>query len=322
MKKWLEILGQCLDGKSIISRGMPVREITNVCYTIKSGEDCLPNYVARMAHPVFAQIELMWILSGDDRCEVPCAYVPRMAEYAEGEKFEGAYGPRIAAQLPMIYQKFQLDLNTRRAVLNIYDFHLDKNIASKDVPCNVAMHFMARDNLLHLKVFTRSQDMWIGYVYDQLEWQILQHIVASMVGLMPGDFTHFISSAHIYEKDVNAVQQLLDSPERLPGITGIEYARKGIDYSSFASWLKLYTALERDCRTTNNNAIVFENIIRLYTEKNTDLLDDIAISVLLWWAKKRGYEFKYCSSDLPPLSRWVHEYFEYKKLIKRMEVKI
>lgn len=82
---------------------------------------------------------------------------------------------------------------------------------SKDVPCTVAWHFTIRDNKLILTVFMRSNDVWLGLPYDLLSFTTVQRVVASMLGVEPGEYRHVVSNLHMYEENDESVVDVLCS---------------------------------------------------------------------------------------------------------------
>lgn len=145
-------------------------------------------------------------------------YASGMQQYANPltGKMDGAYGRRIMAfretvnQLDLTYHRLRFDHDTRRAIIVLYDPAKDWNEESRDIPCNVALHFMIRNQRLNMTTFLRSQDMFLGFVYDTEEWQLLMELLAGWLGIDVGTYTHIISSAHLYENDIPAAREIHD----------------------------------------------------------------------------------------------------------------
>lgn len=175
----------------------------------------------RDANPVFSIAELLWYLHGDSKVDTIAFYVTQMMKYASPftGTFHGAYGPRIMQyagtinQLDVIYHRLKVDPDSRRAICVIYNPQLDWSEEKLDIPCNISLQFLLRDKKLNMFVYTRSQDMIKGFVYDTEEWQLLQEILAGWLNVDVGRYHHFIASAHIYQYDfdlANKVAKELD----------------------------------------------------------------------------------------------------------------
>lgn len=167
-----------------------------------------------------AQIaEVMWLLAGRNDIEWLSHYLPRAKDFSDdGKTWRGGYGPRIRRwtatapsgrpwngrdevdQLSHVVNLLKTDPDTRRAFISIYNPEID-TAPGKDVPCNDALHFIARDGKLNLNVFTRSNDlMWGWSGINSFEWSILLQIVAGLTELEVGALNFNISSLHLYEQ--------------------------------------------------------------------------------------------------------------------------
>lgn len=126
--------------------------------------------------------------------------------------FHGAYGIRAYGHLGDLVSRLNSDLDTRQAVLSIYDSDQDLGVEKKDVPCTLTLQFQAVDETsLELRVTMRSNDLWLGTPYDFQQFAILQASVAQALGLVPGMYVHSVGSLHLYRDNLDPLMKI-DEP--------------------------------------------------------------------------------------------------------------
>lgn len=82
--------------------------------------------------------------------------------------------------------------------------------------CHMLVQFNVRGGkYLDLSMTQRSSDMFLGVPFNIASYAALCHIIAHQTGLIPGTFTWFGNSVHIYENQFNAVETELQR-EPLP----------------------------------------------------------------------------------------------------------
>jgi thymidylate synthase len=102
-------------------------------------------------------------------------------------------------QIDYVINELKRDINTRRAVLTIYDAK-ENHIFKKDTPCTLSIHFDVEDNRLNMNVVMRSNDLVYGFCYDQYCFSKLQEMIAEKLNISIGEYSHFVHNLHIYEK--------------------------------------------------------------------------------------------------------------------------
>ena len=119
-----------------------------------------------------------------------------------GERFfQGAYGPRIGAQLEEVEQQLRADESTRQAVVSLWS-ETDREPSWKDRPCTTEFQLMVRDGKLDIFVFMRANDLWTGTCYDVFQFGQVQAAMAHVLGIPYGTYHHYATSLHIYERDI------------------------------------------------------------------------------------------------------------------------
>jgi len=158
--------------------------------------------------------ELVWYLSGSDNVSFIQYYIPGYEKYAEPDgTVHGAYGPRIFGQecnqFEVVREKLTSHDGTRKAVIQIFDAK-DILRSYNDVPCTCTLQFFIRNGKLDLVVYMRSSDAFKGLPHDIFCFTMLQEIMARSVGCDIGSYKHFSGSLHIYDYDLESVQQYIN----------------------------------------------------------------------------------------------------------------
>src|SRR5215211_6568696 len=121
---------------------------------------------------------------------------------AEVLRWRAAYGPRLrnwngVDQLAETRRLLLEDVSTRRAAMSLYDPDRDF-VQSSDIPCTNWLHWLVRDERLHLTVGMRSNDVIWGFSgVNSFEWSVLQDMMAFWIGAEVGDATFLASSFHL-----------------------------------------------------------------------------------------------------------------------------
>lgn len=202
---WLQLLKQALEkGREVSPRGKRTLELP--CSTV----------VIDMTRPVvtvrerklgyrFMCAEAAWILSGDNRVETIKPYSAQIVNFSDdGTTFFGAYGPKFVEQVGYVVRTLVNDINSRQAVFNIWR---ENPKPSKDTPCTLSCAFMIRNSKLETYVTMRSNDIWLGTVYDIFNAAMWSAYVALKlrdhnVLVQLGDLYHTALSRHLYEEQI------------------------------------------------------------------------------------------------------------------------
>lgn len=204
-RTWLDAINDILtNGDLVAPRGKMTREIPQRTMVVDMRRPVL-RVPDRSLSYRFMAAEAFWILSGDDRVETIAPYNSRIKDFSDdGERFFGAYGPKIQAQLPYIIEKLNADKDSRQAGLTIWR---ECPPQTKDVPCTVAIFFAIRNNKVNAHVFMRSSDVWLGVPYDVFNFSMLAHLVCGLLNehrpladaVSPGKLFLTAASSHLYE---------------------------------------------------------------------------------------------------------------------------
>ncbi len=96
---------------------------------------------------------------------------------------------------------------SRRIMTNLYvhqDLH-EMNL----YPCAYSMTFNVTGNKLNAILNQRSQDILTANNWNVVQYAVLVHMIAQVSGLEAGELVHVIADAHIYDKHIPLVKELI-----------------------------------------------------------------------------------------------------------------
>ena len=96
---------------------------------------------------------------------------------------------------------------SRRIMTNIYvhqDLH-EMNL----YPCAYSMTFNVTDDRLNAVLNQRSQDILTANNWNVVQYAALLHMIAQVSGLKAGELVHVIADAHIYDRHIPLVKELI-----------------------------------------------------------------------------------------------------------------
>lgn len=100
---------------------------------------------------------------------------------------------------------------SRRIMTNIYKF--DDLLEMGLEPCAYSMTFNVTGNKLNAILNQRSQDILTANNWNVVQYAVLVHMFAQVSGLEPGELVHVISDAHIYDRHVDIIKELIERPQ-------------------------------------------------------------------------------------------------------------
>ena len=116
-------------------------------------------------------------------------------------------------QVDRILYDLKSNPGSRRILSNIYN-HQDLHEMGL-YPCAYSMTFNVAGGRLNAILNQRSQDMLTANNWNVCQYALLTLMFAQVSGLKPGEFVHVVADAHIYDRHVPAVKEML-TKEPLP----------------------------------------------------------------------------------------------------------
>lgn len=145
----------------------------------------------------------IWDQWADDTGSIGKAYGYQLGikhKYKEGE-FD---------QVDRVLFDLKNNPNSRRIITNIYN-HADLS-EMRLYPCAYSVTFSVKDGKLNAILNQRSNDFLAANNWNVVQYALLVHIFAKVSGLKVGELVHVIADAHIYDRHIPIVEELISRP--------------------------------------------------------------------------------------------------------------
>lgn len=97
----------------------------------------------------------------------------------------------------------------RRHIINLYQ-ETDLESTKGLHPCAMETQWSVRDGYLDMTLIQRSSDVPVANAINKIQYVALLMMVARHVGLEAGVFCHYVNNAHIYDRHIEQVKELLN----------------------------------------------------------------------------------------------------------------
>lgn len=125
--------------------------------------------------------------------------------YQLGIKHEYAEG--MFDQVDRILYDLKNNPLSRRIMSNIYNFQDLHEMGL--YPCAYSMTFNVVGKKLNAILNQRSQDMLVANNWNVCQYAVLVHMFAQVSGLEVGELVHVIADAHIYDRHIPIVEEII-----------------------------------------------------------------------------------------------------------------
>lgn len=253
----------CVD---LLDHGKKVKntlELRNIKFTLP---DITENIISiRDISPSYLFGELMWYFTGRNETSFISKFGSLWEKLSDdGITNNSAYGYLIKKafnfdQVEKVIELLILDPESRRAVINLNTPN-EHVIETRDEPCTIALQFYIRDHRLFCTGMMRSNDIWYGLPYDIVFFTELQKYIADRLNVDYGTYTHFAVSLHVYDKNRENLQNVIETNEE-----------KLITFDRHKFWKNLdFVASLIDVATKHCNALKVRELTLKFAEDNFD----------------------------------------------------
>jgi thymidylate synthase len=186
-------------------------------------------------------IELLWFLKGDTN--VHWLQENKVSIWDEWANEEGDLGPvygkqwrrwqapdgREIDQIAQLIELIRRDPASRRQIVTAWnpaEIHL-----MALAPCHCLFQTQVAGGKLHLQLYQRSADIFLGVPFNIASYALLTHMLAQQCGLEPGTFVWTGGDCHLYLNHLDqAREQLAREPRPLPKLTLLRRPRAIDEY--------------------------------------------------------------------------------------------
>ena len=313
---WLDTLKRIMNhGDELDSRAGKTKEILGFqAILLNPLNNILLGFKERKFSLNYGCAELLWYLSGSNKIDMISAYAPSYKNFAENGIAFGAYGyrwghnpgfaeenaaffhPNGNNQLEAIIFLLKKKSNTRQAIMTMWDSgDLIHAIAGshKDLPCTISLHFLVRENKLHLIATMRSNDCWLGLPYDVFCFTTLQHLIATECNLQLGTYIHQAGSEHIYEKNFEKINKILGKGRSLehPYFGGAHIPVPDNHRFSLQYNIELALNFEKEIRKTCHSYKDFNDLLERGLYPMDNMFQDLVVGTATKWVKPHPQHF-------------------------------
>ena len=129
--------------------------------------------------------------------------------YQMGLKYKFAQGEMD--QVDNVLWQLKNTPYSRRILTNIYKFD---DLAEMNLePCAYSMTFNVTGDRLNAVLNQRSQDILAANNWNVVQYSVLLHMFAQVSGLRAGELVHVIADAHIYDRHIPVIEELISRPQ-------------------------------------------------------------------------------------------------------------
>lgn len=120
-------------------------------------------------------------------------------------KFHGNPPIKLVDQVDYLLYQLKTNPSSRRHITMLWNPDDLDNMAL--TPCVYETQWHVKNNKLHLEVRCRSNDMALGNPFNVFQYNVLQRMVAQVLGYELGEYIYHIGDAHIYIRHIEGLKE-------------------------------------------------------------------------------------------------------------------
>ena len=120
------------------------------------------------------------------------------------------YKEGMMDQVDRVIYDLKNNQDGRRIMTNIY---VHQDLSEMNLyPCAYSVTFNVTGNKLNAILNQRSQDVLAANNWNVVQYAALVYMMAQVTGFEPGELVHVIADAHIYDRHIPIVEELISRP--------------------------------------------------------------------------------------------------------------
>ncbi|MBD9525676.1 thymidylate synthase [Paracoccus sp. PAR01] len=235
MRQYLDAL------RTVLEQGQPSTDRTGTGTISHFGMQCrypldqgFPLVTTKKLHLKSIVHELLWFLSGDtnirylkengvsiwdewadENGDLGPVYGHQWRHFPTVRDEDGRVVVGEVDQIAELVERIRKSPDSRRLIVSAWNPGEVDQMALP--PCHTLWQVRIQGGKLHLQLYQRSADMFLGVPFNIASYALLTHMLAHVTGYEAGDFIHTMGDAHIYSNHLDQVQtQLAREPRALP----------------------------------------------------------------------------------------------------------
>jgi thymidylate synthase len=246
MRAYLDLLTEVLEGDKKNDRtGVGTYSLfgRQMRFSLSDG---FPLLTTKRIHLKSVIYELLWFIKGDTNVRylqengvrIWDAWADKNGDlgpvYGKQWRSWPDYHGGTIDQIDRVIHTLRSNPDSRRMVVSAWnpaDLH-----AMALEPCHALFQFYVQGGSLSCQLYQRSADIFLGVPFNIASYSLLTMMIASVVGLQPGDFVHTFGDVHIYSNHIDQAREQLSRETRLIPLMWVDPTVDSIDgfkYESF-----------------------------------------------------------------------------------------
>ena len=119
-------------------------------------------------------------------------------------------------QVDYLMQELKNNPASRRHITMLWNWDDMQDMSL--TPCVYETQWHVKENKLYLEARARSNDLGLGHPFNVFQYNVLQRIMAQVLGYELGDYIFHIGDAHIYDRHIDTLSEQLGA-ETFPAPT-------------------------------------------------------------------------------------------------------